>query len=337
MPHHHRTICHALAACACALLAGCSQSVFFQPDHLDRGTPATEGMSYHECRFLSADGTSLHGWFIPASTVADSRQAVGTVVHFHGNAQNITAHWHQVSWLPAHGFNVFVFDYRGYGASEGKPDAHGLAEDSCAALQYVRTLPQVDPARLVVFGQSLGGANAIVAVARSAAGSVKAVAIESTFSSYSAMARQKLPPAASFMDDAEAPDRVVASLSPTPILFMHGRDDTLIAPEHSQTLFALAGQPKQLLLVPGVGHMEVMTLEGPGSPREILLKFFQDALRPPLSRGRSGSSTAGQARSPAGRTAPCGSASVAAPTPRCPPASARAGRGPHAPWPAASC
>lgn len=337
MKIHRRTIHQLLAACACALFGGCSQSVFFQPDHVDRGTPAAEGMEFQECSFASEDGTMLHGWFIPATTVTDPRQALGTVVHFHGNAQNITAHWHQVAWLPEHGFNVFVFDYRGYGTSSGQPSAGGLAQDSSAALQYVRTLPQVDAARMVVFGQSLGGANAIVAVARSAAGSVKAVAIESTFASYSAMARQKFAPSASLMDDAEAPDRVVASLSPTPILFMHGRNDTLIAPEHSQTLYALAGQPKQLVLVPGVGHMEVMSLEGPASPREILLKFFQDALRPSPSPGRLESSTAHPAHSPAGRTAPCGSASAAAPTPRCHPASARAGHGPHAPWPAASC
>ena len=76
-------------------------------------------------------------------------KAMGTVVHFHGNAQNMSAHYTFVSWLPAHGFNLFVFDYRGYGQSEGTLSREGVYEDSVAAVEYVRKRTDIDPRKII--------------------------------------------------------------------------------------------------------------------------------------------------------------------------------------------
>jgi len=114
------------------------------------------------------------------------------VIHFHGNAQNMSAHFGFVSWLPAQGFNLFVFDYRGYGTSAGKADREGVFEDSLAALDYIAARPGVDRNRFAGAGQSLGGANAIAVVGSRPHSGIRAVVIESAFSSYREIVRDKL-------------------------------------------------------------------------------------------------------------------------------------------------
>jgi alpha-beta hydrolase superfamily lysophospholipase len=98
-----------------SLIAGCISSPFYQPDRVLYSTPPSVGLKYENAVFVSSDGTRLTGWFIPAAGYQNPKNAKGTVVHFHGNAQNMSAHWQFVTWLPQRGFNVFVFDYRGYG------------------------------------------------------------------------------------------------------------------------------------------------------------------------------------------------------------------------------
>ncbi len=163
---------------------GCADRFVYYPTREVYGTPGDLGLRYEEVTFHSADGTALSGWFVPATGTAQ-----GTVVHFHGNAQNMTAHFGYVSWLPREGFNVFVFDYRGYGASAGRPSREGVYQDCLAALACVRSRPDVDPDRIVVLGQSLGGANAIAVLGAPGAPRVRAVAVDSAFYSYRLMAR----------------------------------------------------------------------------------------------------------------------------------------------------
>jgi fermentation-respiration switch protein FrsA (DUF1100 family) len=82
--------------------------------------------------------------------------AKGTVVHLHGNAQNMSAHFSFTSWLPQAGFNLLIFDYRGYGKSGGTPSRAGLVLDSIAAIRYVQNRPNIAPNRVILLGQSLG-------------------------------------------------------------------------------------------------------------------------------------------------------------------------------------
>jgi alpha-beta hydrolase superfamily lysophospholipase len=117
---------------------------------------------------------------------------VGTVVYFHGNYGNLTYYFKQVSWLPAEGFNVFTFDYRGYGRSEGRPTRRGVYEDSVAALAYILKKPGIDHDNVFVFGQSLGGVNAMVALAKNDYPQIRAAAIEGAFDSYRAQARDAM-------------------------------------------------------------------------------------------------------------------------------------------------
>lgn len=263
------------------LLAGCVQSMFYYPDSVRYETPDVLGLRYEPVQFTSADGTRLSGWFLPATDRKNPKEAKGTVVHFHGNAQNMSTHWRFVAWLPKQDYNVFVFDYRGYGESEGKPEPKGVFEDSNAALNHVRSRGDVDPDRLFVFGQSLGGTNAIAVVGSGNRAGVKAVAIESTFYSYSAIANDKLSGAGLLVGDTYAASKFVAAISPIPLLLIHGTADKVIPPTHSQRLLADAREPKRLIEVPGAGHLEPMTAQRFGHTyRQALTDFFEASMRP---------------------------------------------------------
>jgi len=222
---------------ALLLLTGCVQSAFYHPDRVLYDSPARLDLKFEQMTFASKDGTRLVGWFIPARGYADPKRAKGTVVHFHGNAQNMSAHWQFVDWLPQRGFNLFVFDYRGYGASQGSPEPKGVFEDSVAALDYVRARPDVDPRRLLVLGQSLGGTNAIAAVGSG--------------------------------------ER--AGVTPTPLLLLLGTADVVVPYSHSERLFAKAGEPKRLVRIEGGAHIEAFTPRFGGVYRELLIDFFDAA------------------------------------------------------------
>jgi fermentation-respiration switch protein FrsA (DUF1100 family) len=285
----------ALLLCAPALLLccqGCVGKMFYYPDHTVHDSPDRHGLKYEEVTFFSKDGTKLHGWFVPA--VGGQK---GTVVHFHGNAQNMTAHFGFVDWLPAEGFNLFLFDYRGYGESEGTPDRQGVYEDCMAALDYIEQRPGIHHGRLLVLGQSLGGANAIVALGSKRRPGVRAVAIDSAFASYRRIVRDKMaetPPLSWFsrplsytlVRDSLSPEDYVARLSPTPLLIMHGTSDTVIPYEHGRHLFDLADRPKYFWRIDGGTHTSA--LAGPRREyRQRLVAFFTESLEPG-NAGRAG-------------------------------------------------
>src|SRR5258706_9252586 len=102
-----------------ATMFGCDR-VFYYPDRHVRGNPSEYGLKFEDVFFTTQDGVRLHGWFFPAT-----KPVKGTVLHVHGNAGNITAHYEFVRWLPAAGYNVLAFDYRGYGQSGGQGTRSG--------------------------------------------------------------------------------------------------------------------------------------------------------------------------------------------------------------------
>jgi fermentation-respiration switch protein FrsA (DUF1100 family) len=186
----------------------------------------------------------------------------------------MSAHWQVVGWLPQRGFNVFVFDYRGYGASQGSPEPKGVFEDSTSALNYVRSRKDVDPERLIVLGQSLGGTNAIAVVGSGNRSGVKAIAIEATFYSYSSIANDKISGAGALVDDTYSAERYVGNLAPIPLLLLHGTSDPIIPYDHSVRLFDKAREPKTMVTVEGGRHTEALTSRFGVKYQDTLLEFF---------------------------------------------------------------
>jgi len=257
-----------------SVLDGQARGQFYHPDKQVYTTPDKLGLNYESVKFKSRDGTKLSGWFVPAT-----RPALGTVVHFHGNAQNMSAHFSFVAWLPPEGFNVFVFDYRGYGQSEGSAKRKGIHEDSVAALRYIKTRQDVQQDRVFVLGQSLGGANAVDAVTSAGIGVVQGVVIDSAFYSYTSVAKDKAPGflVDVFIRDDYSPGPLVSKISPIPLLIMHGTADPVVPYAHGQRLFAEAKEPKTLWTVEGAGHTEALSKFGT-TYRPMLVAFFKSCL-----------------------------------------------------------
>jgi hypothetical protein len=248
-----------LAGLALAL-GGCT-GVIFHPMRELVLTPDQIGLEYEEVEFEATDGVRLHGWFLPAR--APRR---GSILFLHGNAENISTHIASVAWLPARGFDVLLFDYRGYGRSEGSPSLAGLHLDFDAALATMAARPEPDPDRIVVFGQSLGASLAITALAASPRREqVRALVIEGAFTSYRELAREKLAgfwltwplqaPLGLTIDDSYRPIDAIGELAPLPLLIVHGEADRVVPPAHALALYEAAHPPKTLWLVPGAGHI----------------------------------------------------------------------------------
>jgi len=246
---------------------GCDR-VFYYPDARVRGTPDEYDLAYQDVFFTTSDGVRLHGWYFPADMTIGNRAAkpLGTVLHLHGNAANITGHYEFVRWLPDAGYNLLAFDYRGYGRSGGTITRAGSILDAEAALAYLREHSDVDPDRIFVIGQSLGGAVATVMAARQK-GKIQALVIDGAFARYRDIARhhvmhQPLTCAVGwwypFLLDRQCdPIDHVAEISPTPMLFIHGERDRVVPARMGRELYEKAKEPKELWIVPGMDHYEV--------------------------------------------------------------------------------
>lgn len=253
-----------LAALLLAAVTSACTPLFFQPNGTLFETPGQYGIEYERVEFKAADGTALFAWFLPARG-----DAKATVLYLHGNGQNISAHFPNVAWMPAAGFNVLAFDYRGYGGSEGTPTLPGVQLDIDAAMRVLLERPDVDPDRIVVFGQSLGGALAIHYVAHSMYRyNIRAVIADSPFSDYRRVAQEKMAGlfitwpfqwvTAFTVNNDYAPKDAVAALAPIPLLLIHGDRDSIVGAHHSRLLFESAQQPKAFWSLPDVGHIGAM-------------------------------------------------------------------------------
>ena len=262
------------------LLTGCANGIFYHPSRQMLPPPTERGVQVYvePVRFTASDGTALTGWWLPAVGTPK-----GTVVHFHGNAHNMTSHVQYAEWLPNKGYNLFVFDYRGYGASSGRPSRSGLILDGIAALKSVVADNEFTPP-LLVWGQSLGGTVALQAVKNSDA-PVEAVLIDSTFTGYGDIAAEKmrqfpwwLQPLRLFRpllisngpDAAEA----IPHLTDIRLAFLHGEQDRVIPAHHSKELHALTPENTPILLVPNASHCDAV-LRFPDKVRPWILDFFE--------------------------------------------------------------
>ena len=257
------------------LLGGCTD-VIFQPTRQYVITPDAIGIAYEDIYLKASDGVMLHGWRLYSGTPAS-----GTVLFFHGNGENISTHMANVYWLVNEGFDVLLFDYRGYGESQGLPDLDLIVDDAELMIGYA--VEQLDAGTgLVVLGHSFGASLSIYAVAHSRyKDRIRALVSIAAFSDYHAVAQDALArswlfwlfqwPLSFTIDNSYSPLESIAAVSPVPLLLMHSRQDEIIDYYHVQALYAAAAEPKKLITVTG-DHNHVFNLQ---RNRELLMDYLK--------------------------------------------------------------
>lgn len=253
-------------------LHGRADAWFFWPDAEDhlRGQRDALGVELEALPLTTPDGLALDAWLLHGRG-----EHLGTVVFCHGNAANISLHAPSIVWLCARGYDVLAFDYRGYGRSQGTPSREGLVVDALCAID---TAVQRDPQRTFVFGHSLGGAIATLAVARRPA--VRALVVESSFPTWRAAGAAQAP-WLSFLvpllvSAGDEPIDAVSRIAPRPILVIHGEDDRIVPLALGRELFAAAREPKTLHVAQGSGHATPWKVEGTRF-EDLVCRFLHDA------------------------------------------------------------
>lgn len=269
------------AALLIPLASGGCTHLFFHPTHGPAATPDFVGGSLKEVFFPSKDGVMLHGWIL-----RPPGPPKGTVLFFHGNAENMSTHINAVLWLVKEGYLIFAFDYRGYGTSDGTPDIPGVNQDGVAALDLAFRICGAKGGGVIVLGQSLGGAIAAYAVANSPhREQIKALIIDSAFAGYRRIVRDKLIagivtlplawPGSWTVEDGYSPERWVELIAPVPVVVIHGTKDRVVPFSHGERLYRLSGEPKGFWTVEGGGHATALLLP---DVRNQLLRFLDSVL-----------------------------------------------------------
>ena len=219
------------------------RSHMYYPQSDIEALPSDIGLDYEDIFLTTSDGVRIHGWWIPADT---SR---GTILFCHGNAGNISHRLASIQIFNRLGLNLFIFDYRGYGRSEGSPSEEGTYRDAAAAYEYLHRTLGITPERIIIFGRSLGGAVAIDLAKNKEAG---ALICEATFTSAVDMGRLIFPflPVSLLVFDKYDAISKVGDLR-LPKLFIHSRDDDLVPFEQGERLFRAAADPKEFLEIRG--------------------------------------------------------------------------------------
>jgi fermentation-respiration switch protein FrsA (DUF1100 family) len=215
--------------------------------------PGDIGLQYEDVRIKTEDGVSIHGWYIPATAEK------GVVLFCHGNAGNISHRLDTIRLLYGLGLSTFMFDYRGYGKSDGSPSEEGTYNDAAAAWHYLVADRNIPPEKIVVFGRSLGGCIAAQQALKQKPGML---ILESTFTSVPDMAAKIYPifpvrllcryryEAIEYIKDVRCP-----------VLIVHSPDDEIVPYQFGQKLFKAANEPKDFFEMKG-SHNEGFIMMG---------------------------------------------------------------------------
>ncbi len=223
----------------------------------DAPTPSIPGAAVVEEVWLdTSDGVRVHGLY------ARGDGSVGDLLFFHGNAGNLYDRLDNVALLLQLGLNVLIMDYRGYGKSEGSPSESALYADGWLAYRHLTESRGVDPARLILFGRSLGSTVAVELATREPAA---AVILESAFTSAGELGRVHYGflPAMLFRALTHQFDSLskVPSLK-APVLYIHGSVDNIVPSSMGRRLYDASPEPKEWYEIERAGHNDTLWLGG---------------------------------------------------------------------------
>lgn len=250
--------------------------LFYYPTKKSPHLPKIYGLKEEDVYFKTKDGFKLHGWFFNPKGVAKPK---GTIVYSHGNSGAVGYHLFFVAWMIEAGYQVLLYDYRGFGKSEGEPTREGLIEDVRAAFAYVKTRKDVDAKRLISWGHSLGGAKSFAALGGERVKGLRAAVSYAGFASYQDMARRVAGEVgAGLVNDRLSARDYVGGLSPAHVLVIHGDEDVVVPVEQAEILFRNAKEPKTFFRIEGGGHTTAL-YRNEGEYRQKVLGWLEKALR----------------------------------------------------------
>lgn len=246
---HYRLFVYLVVAVILAMPArtALEHHFLYFPEPHQEATPAAVGLTYEEIAFQATDGTRLNGWLIPG------RPDAPVVLFCMGNAGNISHRLETLQLLHGLGVAVFILNYRGYGLSAGKASEEGTYSDVAGALNFLNKNGWTSE-RTIIFGRSLGAA---IGLEASLSSLPAGLIMESAFTSVPAMGRHHYPLISRLLGwliGAKYDNqRKIVGLK-SPLLLIHGRNDTICPPRMAEELYARAPQEKQLLWIPGADH-----------------------------------------------------------------------------------
>ncbi|MFB6276887.1 MAG: alpha/beta hydrolase [Halothece sp.] len=258
---------------ACLTLIFVQRRLIFIPCQTIEETPADYGLPYESVFLPMPREETIHGWWIP-SPAPDAP----VILYLHGNGGNVGANLPRVERYYAIGFSVFLFDYRGYGLSEGRfPSESRMYEDAETAWHYLVDQREIPPEQLYVFGHSLGGAIALELATRQP--QIPGLVIEGSFTSMIDMARDRGSyswlPINWLLTQRFNSLKKIRYLN-IPILLIHGTDDPIVPAEMSRELYQAAPRRKELWLVENAGHNDVASVAGEAYEKRIW-RFLQES------------------------------------------------------------
>ncbi|MCB0411675.1 MAG: alpha/beta hydrolase [Bdellovibrionales bacterium] len=262
------------------LMMGCS-SVFYQPDQNLYIDPEKLPIQPEPLNIKASDGHEIPAWHFKTSMKVPK----GVFIHFHGNAQNLSSHFAFLASAPVHGYDHVIFDYRGYGRSEGRPTPKNTVSDGKDVLLWARK--EFPGLPIIVFGQSLGGAVALKSlIDLGEQFTADAVVIDSSFASYRSEARTVLanhwltwllqPIGWLVVDNSMAPGQDVSKIKTKAFIVAHGDKDTIVDISHGRKIFKYASDPKEFWLVEKGHHTEFMFRK---DQREALYDYLGKVLQ----------------------------------------------------------
>lgn len=236
-------------------LSACSNFLFV-PVKPYPVTPDVVDLLYEDIHIEAADGIQLHGWKLAAEG-----EAIGSILFFHGNGDNVSTQLPNSFWLAKADYDVYIFDYREYGQSQGKADLDDTISDMALMIEYtVKQLTENE--KLIIIGHSLGGSMAIYAVAHSAyRDRIQSLVTIAAFSDYHDVTQDVLAkswlfwllqwPLSYTVDNSYRPLAAIGLISPVPVLIMHSNTDEMIGIYHAKKLYEAANEPKAFQLING--------------------------------------------------------------------------------------
>ena len=261
-------------------LSSCSNFLFV-PIKPFPVTPDAADILYEDIFIDTADGLKLHGWRLHADVESADAKPAGSILFFHGNGDNVSTQLPNTFWLVKQGYDLYVFDYREYGRSQGEAELDSTIDDMALMIAYTVTqLP--DDEKLIVMGHSLGGAMAIYSVAHSAhREKIEALITIEAFSDYHDVTQDVLSnswlfwlfqwPLSFTVDNSYRPLDSIGLVSPIPVVIIHSENDEMIDRYHADRLFEAANEPKLFKLITS-NHNNIFIAK---ENRQVLIDYLK--------------------------------------------------------------